>query len=283
MASHRRHRRGQHHEEEHENEERWLVSYADMMTLLFCLFMVLFAISSVNTSKFQALSKALQNAFSGAILSGGKNVMQSGSQTQGPTPAAEPPLPTITPITQAASSSQASGQESPAEKAALKEQQSFEALKRRIDALVREQGVAANVKTSIRRDGLIIELLTDGVFFDSGSALLKPAASRLLAKVGHVVASEHEHPVVVEGHTDSQPIRTAQYPSNWQLSGARAAAVIQNLAADGVLERRLSLSGYASERPADTNSTPQGRARNRRVDIVLTRLHPSATTAGRRP
>jgi chemotaxis protein MotB len=121
------------------------------------------------------------------------------------------------------------------------------------------------------------------VFFDSGSATLKPTAVQLLDKVGGIVASEHEHPVVVEGHTDAQPIRTAQYPSNWQLSGARAAAVVQNLAADGVLQRRLSLAGYASERPADTNSTPQGRARNRRVDIVLTRLHGSATTAGRRP
>jgi chemotaxis protein MotB len=279
----RRHKGGHAHEEEHENEERWLVSFADMMTLLFCLFMVLFAISSVNTSKFEALSKALQDAFSGAILSGGKNVMQSGSQTQGNTPAAQPPLPTITPLSQQSNSSQSTGQESPAEKAALKEQQDFLALKRRIDALVRRQGVAANVKTEIRRDGLTIELLTDGVFFDSGSATLKPAASTLLSKVGGIVAGEREHPVLVEGHTDAQPIRTAQYPSNWQLSGARAAAVVQNLAADGVLERRLSLSGYASERPADTNSTPEGRARNRRVDIVLTRLHPSSKDAGRRP
>jgi chemotaxis protein MotB len=278
-----RRRKRSHHEEEHDNEERWLVSYADMMTLLFCLFMVLFAISSVNTSKFEALSKALQNAFSGAILPGGKNVMHSGADDQGSTPAAEPPLPSLTPLTAITTSSQSSGQESAAEKAALKEQQSFVALKRRIDALVKQQGVAANVKTEIRRDGLTIELLTDGVFFDSGSATLKPAAARLLGKVGHVVAGEREHPVLVEGHTDAQPIRTAQYPSNWQLSGARAAAVVQNLAADGVLERRLSLSGYASERPADTNSTPLGRARNRRVDIVLTRLHPSSKDAGRRP
>jgi chemotaxis protein MotB len=276
MAS-RRHR-ASHDEEEHGNEERWLVSYADMMTLLFCLFMVLFAISSVNTSKFAALSKALQDAFSGAILSGGKNVMQSGSQTQGSTPAAQPPLPSLTPLSQSSNSSQSSGQESPAEKAALKEQQDFLGLKRRIDALARQQHVAANVHTEIRRNGLTIELLTDGVFFDSGSATLLAPAVRLLDRVGAIVAAEREHPVVVEGHTDAQPIRTSQYPSNWQLSGARAAAVVQNMAGDGVMERRLSLSGFASERPADTNSTPQGRAHNRRVDIVLTRLHPSSKT-----
>src|ERR671929_902894 len=97
MAS-RRHKKRAHHEEEHENEERWLVSFADMMTLLFCLFMVLFAISSVNTSKFEALQRALQDAFSGRILSGGKAVMQTGSETKSATPSAAPPLPAISPL-----------------------------------------------------------------------------------------------------------------------------------------------------------------------------------------
>ena len=82
MAGHKRHKKGGHHEEEHENEERWLVSFADMMTLLFCLFMVLFAISSVNTSKFEALQKSLQDAFSGAVLSGGKSMMASGTDAE---------------------------------------------------------------------------------------------------------------------------------------------------------------------------------------------------------
>ena len=94
----RRGRRVAHHEEEHENEERWLVSFADMMTLLFCLFMVLFAISSVNTSKFEALQKALQNAFSGKILSGGEAVMETGNDKQPEKPGAEPPLPRMTPL-----------------------------------------------------------------------------------------------------------------------------------------------------------------------------------------
>jgi chemotaxis protein MotB len=94
----RRHRKRSHHEEEHENEERWLVSFADMMTLLFCLFMVLFAISSVNTSKFEALQKALQNAFSGKILSGGQAVMETGNEEKPNQPGTEPPLPALTPL-----------------------------------------------------------------------------------------------------------------------------------------------------------------------------------------
>src|SRR6186713_651130 len=97
MAGHKRHKKGGHHEEEHENEERWLVSFADMMTLLFCLFMVLFAISSVNTSKFEALQKSLQDAFSGAILSGGKAVMASGQGEKSEKAAPQPPIPAIQP------------------------------------------------------------------------------------------------------------------------------------------------------------------------------------------
>src|SRR5215213_1864976 len=99
MAGHRAGgRKKAHHEEEHENEERWLVSFADMMTLLFCLFMVLFAISSVNTSKFEALQKALQDAFSGKILSGGAAVMETGNDSKPNDPGTEPPIQAMTPL-----------------------------------------------------------------------------------------------------------------------------------------------------------------------------------------
>src|SRR3954464_4853336 len=99
MSAHRRHKRGGgHHEEEHDESERWLVSFADMMTLLFCLFMVLFAISSVNTSKFEALQKSLQDAFSGAVLDGGKAVMASGSSDGTEKAAPQPPLPALRPL-----------------------------------------------------------------------------------------------------------------------------------------------------------------------------------------
>jgi chemotaxis protein MotB len=275
VPAHGRRSRHAAHEEEHENEERWLVSYADMMTLLFCLFMVLFAISSVNTSKFQALSKALQNAFSGRILSGGRAVMQTGSDTPPNRAAAQPPLPSLAAIAANASSS-SGGQQSTSTRKAQQEQEEFKELKRRIDALARQQGVASHVQTSIRANGLVVALLTDGVFFDSGSASLNPPAVKLLHRIGQIVAAEARHPVSVEGFTDAQPISTPQYPSNWQLSGARSGAVIQNFVADGVLPRRMSLVGYAAERPTDTNATAAGRARNRRVDVVLTRLYRNA-------
>jgi chemotaxis protein MotB len=279
MSASRRHKRGGHHEEEHENEERWLVSFADMMTLLFCLFMVLFAISSVNTSKFKELQKALQDAFSGKILSGGTAIMTTGSESsKSSTPAAAPPLPSLSPLN---SANQATSSLTPTKQAqaAKAEQEDFRALKRRIDAIARRDGLQGRVETTIDTRGLIVRLLTDKVFFDSGQAVIKPGAHKLLDAVAEVIRDEHTHPVVVEGHTDSQPIHSGQYPSNWELSGARAAAVVREFAHVGVLQKRMSLAGYASEVPADTNTTAAGRAHNRRVDVVLTRLHPQPTTS----
>src|SRR5215213_10469616 len=139
MAS-RRHKKHSHHEEEHENEERWLVSFADMMTLLFCLFMVLFAISSVNTSKFEELQKSLHDAFSGAILSGGKSMMNSGSaDTQNAKASSvEPPLPSMRPLTAINNTSAKSGAEEEAK--SKQEEQDFRALKRRVDNLSKDAG-----------------------------------------------------------------------------------------------------------------------------------------------
>jgi chemotaxis protein MotB len=92
-----------------------------------------------------------------------------------------------------------------------------------------------------------------------------------------ILAGEREHPIVVEGHTDSQPIHGSVYPSNWELSGARAAAVVRDFVGDGVLSRRVSFSGYGSNEPIATNSTAAGRSKNRRVEVVLSRINPLPT------
>src|SRR4051794_10924009 len=271
MAGTKRHK--PHHEEEHENEERWLVSFADMMTLLFALFMVLFSISSVNTSKFEELQKSLHDAFSGAILPGGKAMLNSGSdQDKTKQASVEPPLPSLTPLTSL--NNKTSKSNSDAAKQAQEEQESFKALKRRIDALAKKAGVSGKVNVTVRRRGLVIQLLTDKIFFASGEAMLKPEANRLVEKIGGIVRDERSHPVVVEGYTDSQPISNGRYTSNWSLSGARASAVVEDFARVGVLDNRMSLQGYGSQEPIESNSTSDGRARNRRVEIVLSRLHP---------
>ena len=282
MAS-RRHKKHSHHEEEHENEERWLVSFADMMTLLFCLFMVLFAISSVNTSKFEELAKSLQDAFSGKVVSGGEAVMQTGSSTPAEHSQATPPLPAMMPITQASDGQSGTPTNDQAElkRRAQQEEEELQQLRKRIQALAKAEGVSANVKVTVRRRGLVIELLTDRVFFDSGSAIVKPPAERLLVKIAHIIAGERKHPVVVEGHTDSAPIATAQFPSNWELSGARAGAVVRTFERSGVNGKRMSTHGFGSQVPAASNATAAGRSRNRRVVAVLTRMYQEAATSRR--
>ena len=275
MAS-RRHKKHSHHEEEHENEERWLVSFADMMTLLFCLFMVLFAISSVNTSKFEALQRSLKDAFSGAVLDGGHAMLNSGSDEQKTKQSAvEPPLPSMRPLSSINDTSAKNSAEAAAK--AKQEEQNFQKLKRRVDKLAKDAGVHAKVNVTVRRRGLVIQLLTDKVFFSSGDATLHPEAHKLVTKIGAIVRDERSHPVVVEGHTDSQPISGSQYPSNWELSGARAGAVIRDFVGNGVLSRRVSGGMYANQEPIASNSTPEGRAKNRRVEIVLSRLNAATT------
>lgn len=280
MSAARRHKK--HHHEEHENHERWLVSGYDMMTLLFAVFVVLFAISSTNVSKVKLLEQSLQEAFSGPVFSGGRAMLKTGSTSQEEQAAPEPPLASISPTQAVMEAMNPTDEESVEEaaKRAQQEQRSFWDLKKRIDKLVAEAGLAEKVTTTISQRGLKIRLVTDGLLFDSGSAVVKAGATTTLERIGRIIAAEARHPVQVEGHTDDRPIATSQYPSNWQLSGARAAAVVQQLTGAGVSGKRTSLAGYAAEHPIASNATPAGRAANRRVEVILTRLHGATPSHG---
>ena len=278
MSAARRHKK--HHHEEHENHERWLVSGYDMMTLLFAVFVVLFAISSTNISKVKLLEQSLQEAFSGPVLTGGRAMMNTGDTSDGTDQSPpEKPLPSLTP---AQALAQRMSQEDPEEaaKQAQAEERSFQDLKKRIDKLAKEAGLAQKMSTTVTPDGLKIRLITDGVLFDSGSAVVKSGGRPTLVQIGRIIDHEGTHPVQVEGHTDDRPIATSQYPSNWQLSGARAAAVVQQLSSAGVSGKRMSLAGYAAQHPVAGNATPGGRAKNRRVEIILTRLHGATQSQG---
>ncbi len=262
-----RRRRGG-HAEEHENDERWLLTYADMITLLMALFMVLFAMSSVNVSKLETLQTVLQEAFSGKVLPGGESVQQSaaGESTEPPVP--EPPVPSIVPPVM----TPRDGKEKKADAdRRTKEQDELEALKRKIDAYARAHGLQDKIQTTIAQRGLVVRILTDRVLFDSASAEIKPAGRPLLAEISKLIVIDALHPLVVEGHTDSQPIASELYPSNWELSGARASSVVRFLIENKVRPGRLEAAGYAHLRPIASNGDAAGRARNRRVEIVVLR------------
>jgi chemotaxis protein MotB len=298
VASHGKKKRGP--AAEHENEERWLLTYADMLTLLFALFMVLFSISSVNISKYQVLQQSLKAAFSGSILPGGRAILQSGSESTAqhtPATAAVPSIVPLMPTPTSRSSSSTGSANAPAAKAAqaanakplsnaqlqaalnsmaasVAEQQNFKALQKKLNDYAKAHGFSSQVQTVIERRGLVVRVLTDKLLFDSGQATLQPAGTPLLEEVGRLLNVDKSHPITVEGNTDNQPIATSQFPSNWELSTARATTVVRFLIAHGVNPGRLAAAGYAALHPVDSNATTAGRAHNRRVDIVLMRLNP---------
>jgi chemotaxis protein MotB len=295
MAGHgRRGRRGG--AVEHENEERWLLTYADMLTLLFALFMVLFSISSVNISKYQVLQQSLKSAFSGSILSGGRSVLQSGSESTAAHTPATAEVPSIVPLAptptsvsssstgsaNSTNSSQSTAAMSSADlqaalnsmSASVAEQNDFISLQKKLEAYARSHGFGSSVQAEIERRGLVVQILTDKLLFESGQATLQPAGLPLLNEIAQLLNVDKTHPIIVEGYTDNVPIHSAEFPSNWELSTARATTVVQYLISQGVNDNRLGAAGYADLHPIASNATATGRALNRRVDIVFERLNP---------
>jgi len=254
-------RRSRHGGGEVESEERWLLTYADMITLLMALFMVLFSISSVNTSKYNELQKSLQDAFSGKILSGGNKILSSGSHGKSPVPKAQPAIEPIKPQIGSTSTN--------AQKA--KDDKEFKRIKQEIDSYARQHGLSKQLQTTIAKRGLVVRILTDRVVFDPGQASLKAPAVPVLTGVAHALQIDKTHPIMVEGHTDNVPISGSQFPSNWELSTARASVVVRFLIHTGINRFRLGAAGYANLYPVASNSTDIGRSKNRRVEIVLLR------------
>jgi chemotaxis protein MotB len=279
MSARRGGRRGSsHHEAEHDNEERWLLTYADMITLLMTLFMVLFAISSVNTTKLELLSKSLTEAISGKVVTGGASIQETGATEKTSAPAPEPPLPAIQPVVKSASTpnaTRAAAAAASSTNAAIHEEEDFRELKRKIDAYAKAHGLQDKLETVVARRGLVVRLLTDHVLFSSGSAQLEPGASPVLSAISQLLVTEVRHPIVVSGHTDNRPIHSARFPTNWELSTARATQVLRHFIRHGVAPARLQAAGDAAQQPIASNSSDAGRSRNRRVEIILQRLNAS--------
>ncbi len=247
--------------------ERWLLTYADMITLLMALFIVMWAISAVNIGKFNELKASLRAAFSGKIFDRSEPHVLTGERS-----VLNPEGAQVSPIEQIPSALQAV---TDALRETATDQQDLENLrwlKRQIDAYARSHGFAGRIRTSIDERGLAVRLLTDEVLFDTGKAVLKRRSLPLLAHIARLLVSRDiENPVRVEGNTDNVPISTPEFPSNWELSTARATAVLAKLLAHGVPPSRLSVAGYADQRPVASNATAAGRRLNRRVELVVLR------------
>lgn len=256
-------RRKQRHEEH--PDERWLITYADVLTLMYVLFMVLFAISSVNTDRFELLKESLSDAFNSGLAAGGTSVISSVSGT--PSPVVDTPTSTIAPEVPSVGGINLS-EASPGQ--ILETSQLMDAEKT-IDATLRKEGLDGTVTTAVNERGLSVRLETDGVLFDPGQALLKADGTRIITPIAASLL-KLPNPIRVEGHTDSTPIRTAQFPSNFALSGVRAAAVVVSMQSAGIPEARLQVGGFGDTRPIASNTTEAGRGENRRVEILIMRL-----------
>jgi chemotaxis protein MotB len=237
------------------SHERWLVSYADFITLLFAFFTTMYAISTVDAQKLSKMVNSMQLALSGVDARPVRPPRAAPSDK--PLPVAEDP------------------------RASLVE------LQGQLAARLKRQLETGNVSLDVDPRGLVVSIREAGSFA-SGSAELSEPARALLVEVGATLA-ELDHPIRVEGHTDDTPIRTSQYRSNWELSTARATSVITFLVATAGLEpRRLSAAGYGEFHPRTANDSAANRGLNRRVDLVVLNAasraeEPSAAKAGPAP
>ena len=241
--------------EEHENLERWLVSYADFMTLLFATFVVLYALSQLNVNEFKKVEESLRKAFSvQSLLDGGSGVMSQGES--------------IVDANAANSVIDSLMMEFISQKY---EQESYEQIKKQIDDM-NKGGTLSNVSAIIDERGLVIIISDKDVLFKSGSAELTDEAKKILEKVGKLIVERFAmHIIKVEGHTDKVPV-TGRYPSNWELSSARASSIVRYLIDRfKIMPNLMAAIGYADTRPADKGTDSSSLAKNRRVEIVVQR------------
>lgn len=247
-------------EEKHVNHERWLVSYGDFLTLLFAVFVALYAMGQADQKKVEQVMQSMRESFGYTTIQGS---------------AARPTVvdstdirivPSITPDLTNKGRSQ--GQIMGGKGRARAEEKDFRAIKAAMEAYLVKQGAQDKVSVSITRRGLVVSLKEAG-FFDSGSAIVRESAYPLLAKVAESLGG-YSNAVRVEGHTDTMPINSATFPSNWELSTGRATNIVHFLTKSYDFDpEAISAAGFGQYRPIAENTTSEGRSKNRRVDIVL--------------
>lgn len=221
------------------NHERWLLTYADLITLLMIFFVLMYTISNVNSKKFAELSASMSKALLG----------QNSGEFLGEA-AGKMPI-----------------KESMSSKVKIEAQNMMKA-QHQIEKLIKEKGLTGKVEVSQESRGLVISL-KEALLFRSGSAVITPQAKAIVFKVGEIL-SLMPNQMRIEGHTDNLPIHTAVFPSNWELSTDRATNVVKMLVNEvGMKPERFSATGYGEYRPIASNDSELKRARNRRVDIVV--------------
>jgi len=234
--------------EKHANHERWLLTYSDLITLLMIFFVVMYASSNVDSTKYKQISDSFRMALGTGASPSGNNIITSDAAGN---------LDAVANMNMAAQKIKAA-----------EETTKLNDVKEKVDKFLQGNGMAGNASTKIEDRGLIISL-KDTVIFDNAKADIKPEIKPRLIELGKFL-NQLDNFVRVEGHTDSVAMHSYQFDSNWELSATRATNVIKMLIAEsGVTPKRLSAVGYGEFRPVGDNKTEVGRSRNRRVDIII--------------
>jgi len=241
--------------EEHENLERWLVSYADFITLLFAFFVVMYAISSVNEGKYRVMSDSLINAFKEPQSS--EKLIEMGTKHPEVLTGTGKPIGKSVP----------QPRQTPDSPERVKAAESMKKVAKNVLQAMQPLIQNGQVRVTQSPRGITVEI-NASVLFKSGEAVLQPQSTEALAAVARVLAAG-VNPIQVEGHTDNIPINSPNYPSNWELSSSRAGSVVRLFAENGVPAARMVAIGYADNRPVDTNAAPDGGSRNRRVNVLI--------------
>jgi chemotaxis protein MotB len=240
----------------HHNHERWLITYADLITLLMIFFVIMYAMSKVDVAKFMTLSQSLA-----AALHKNDEIPLKNLGTTGLVVPANP-------------TDQGNRQKTGSVDNPTPEDKKLDDLYRQISEYIKQHHLQGNVTIVSQERGIQITL-RDVVLFDTGQATIKPEAQKLLKGLVPFF-QKLDNPIVIEGHTDNRPISTPQYPSNWELSAARAINVVRFLVSQHVAPSRLSGVGYGEYHPVAPNDTEAHRQENRRVNIVILRDKPGA-------
>jgi len=253
-------RRKRHEEpEEHVSHERWLITYADMITLLMVLFIVLFAIGQTDLKKFEALKNSLNNS------TGGKNPNPAIEGGNGNLDGHEAIDPGLAIDKQAALALQ---EKKDHDAAVKQEQDTLQAAENQIKGELTAHGLGDSVQFKLESRGLIVTVVTDKVLFDVGSADLRPEGREVLDGMAPALA-RLPNGISIEGHTDDRPIH-GTFATNWELSTARATSVLRYLIdTKSIASNRISAAGYADQRPIAPNDTDAHRTENRRVEVVV--------------
>lgn len=264
-----------HAHEEHANHEAWAIPYADLMTLLLAFFVVMYAISSLNEGKYRVMADALTTAFGGAprtitqVQVG--NVQLQGGGHDSPSVIRTPSMAGGAMADPNRLPSMASQMSQPV---SLRDREQLQRAERQLSRIADRLNLSLAPLVdkgviNVRRTELWIEVeINSDILFPPGSATLDASARQTLGTLADVL-QDVPNGVRVEGHTDDMPIATAQYPSNWELSAARAASVVHLFADHGVQPQRLAMMGYGQFRPRESNALPEGRNRNRRVMVII--------------